>query len=479
MSGNAKASPGASPGPSPAVSPAASAGTPASATTTAGAGAPTAEMEILLRRVERERQARKQAEQLLEHKSGELYEANQRLQGHTARLELAVQERTRAMEEALSAMQEALRAKNEFLAVVSHEIRTPMNGVLGTAQLLQMTEMTEEQCRYVEAIQSSGETLLALINDILDLSKLDSGKVYLDTRPLHLRGLVKEVVELLRAQAQKKDLYLDTEIATEVPEWMMGDVHRIKQILTNLVGNAIKFTQHGGVRVAMHMQQKAQVLVCQVHDTGIGIAPDRVEHLFEKFSQVDSSITRRQGGTGLGLAISKKLVEGMGGVIGVESKRHQGSIFTFRIPCTPAEPTLERRVLAEVGLKTAAGLRVLLVEDNAVNQMLALGMLQKLGCQADLAENGQEALQKVGAGYDLVLMDMQMPRMDGLTATRAIRQMQLARQPYIVALTANAMESDRQLCLAAGMNDFLAKPFKAAELQEKLSDAATAAAATA
>ena len=463
----------------------ASVGTPSAAAAMAGTSArspsatPSSEVEILLRRVERERQARKQAEQLLELKSAEQYEVNQRVQAETARLELAVQERTRAMEEAARAMQEALRAKNEFLAVVSHEIRTPMNGVLGTAQLLQMTEMTEEQRRYVEAIQSSGETLLALINDILDLSKLDSGKVYLDQRPLHLRGVVKEVIELLRAQAQKKDLYLDTEIATEVPEWMTGDSHRIKQILTNLVGNAIKFTQHGGVRVAMHVQQNGEVLVCQVQDTGIGIPPDRVEHLFEKFSQVDSSITRRHGGTGLGLAICKKLVEGMGGVISVESKRHQGSIFTFRIPCSAAEPTLDRRLTADVALKTPAGLRVLLVEDNAVNQMLALGMLEKLGCQADLAENGQEALDKIVAGYDLVLMDMQMPRMDGVTATRVIREMQLAPQPYIVALTANAMESDRQLCLAAGMNDFLAKPFKAAELQEKLSDAVTARSAKA
>jgi CheY-like chemotaxis protein len=169
----------------------------------------------------------------------------------------------------------------------------------------------------------------------------------------------------------------------------------------------------------------------------------------------------------------------MGGVISVESKRHQGSIFTFRIPCSAAEPTLDRRLTADVALKTPAGLRVLLVEDNAVTQMLALGMLEKLGCQADLAENGQEALDKIVAGYDLVLMDMQMPRMDGVTATRVIREMQLAPQPYIVALTANAMESDRQLCLAAGMNDFLAKPFKAAELQEKLSDAVTARSAKA
>jgi len=442
----------------------------------AASGSPAAETEILLRRVERERQARKQAEQLLEHKSAELSEANQRLQAHTARLELAVQERTRTMEDALKAMQDALRAKNEFLAVVSHEIRTPMNGVLGTAQLLQMTEMSEEQRRYVEAIESSGETLLALINDILDLSKLDSGKVYLDARPLQLHALIKEVSELLRAQAQKKDLYLDTEIAADVPEWMAGDAHRIKQIFTNLVGNAIKFTQHGGVRIAVHTQQNGQVLACQVQDTGIGIPPDRVDRLFEKFSQVDSSITRRNGGTGLGLAICKKLVEGMGGVIGVESKRHQGSIFTFRIPLAAAEPPAEKRAPAAGALKTPAGLRILLVEDNAVNQMLALGMLQKLGCKANLAENGEEALEKIGEGYDLVLMDMQMPKLDGVAATRAIRQMTLAHQPYIVALTANAMESDRQLCLSAGMNDFLAKPFKAAELQEKLSDAAAAAA---
>ena len=448
---------------------------PMSAAARASNGNPTGEMEIVLRRVERERQARKQAEQLLEHKSAELSEANQQLQAHTAHLERAVQERTRAMEEALAAMQEALRAKNEFLAVVSHEIRTPMNGVLGTAQLLQMTEMSEEQQRYVAAIQSSGETLLALINDILDWSKLDSGKVSMDLRPLQLASLVKEVVELLRAQAQKKDLYLDTEIAADVPQWIAGDAHRIKQIVTNLVGNAIKFTQHGGVRIAIHTQQNDQVLVCQVQDSGIGIAPDGLARLFEKFSQVDTSITRRNGGTGLGLAICRKLVEGMGGTIGVESKRHQGSTFTFRIPLTRAEPPAEKRAPAEDRLKTPAGLRILLVEDNAVNQMLALGMLQKLGCKAMLAENGQEALEKIGQGYDLVLMDMQMPKMDGVTATRAIRQMQLARQPYIVALTANAMESDRQLCLAAGMNDFLAKPFKAVELQEKLSDAATAA----
>jgi signal transduction histidine kinase/ActR/RegA family two-component response regulator len=436
---------------------------------TTGSGA--ADMEILLRRVERERNARKQAEQLLEHKSRELYEANQQLQAQAARLELTVLERTRALEEALAAMQDALRAKGEFLAVVSHEIRTPMNGMLGMAQLLQMTELSEEQRRYVDTIQTSGETLLAIINDILDMSKLDSGKVRLDARPVQPRVIAREVADLLGAQAQTKGLYLDTEIAGDVPVWISGDGTRLKQIITNLVGNALKFTHHGGVRVAMKMVQDGKVLECQVQDTGIGIPPDKVHRLFERFSQVDSSINRRYGGTGLGLVICKHLVEAMGGVIGAQSRQHQGSIFTFRIPVTPAQAPAAAVPAADPPA-ASCGARILLVEDNAVNQMLAMGMLQKLGCVADLARDGEEALDKVRRiEYDVVLMDMQMPRMDGLTATRAIRSMPLRRQPHIVALTANAMESDRELCLGAGMNDFLAKPFKAGELQEKIAAA--------
>ena len=426
------------------------------------------EMEILLRRVERERHARKQAEQLLERKSLELYEFNQRLQAQAAKLEIAVQERTRALESAVVKMQEALRTKGEFLAVVSHEIRTPMNGVLGMAQLLQMTELTEEQKRYVETIQTSGETLLTIINDILDLSKLDAGSVRLDTRPVELREVVKEVVDLLGAQAQKKSLYLDMEIGADVPAWIRGDATRLKQVLTNLVGNALKFTHFGGVRVAMRTLQQGEALECQVQDTGIGIPPDKVDRLFEKFSQIDSSITRRYGGTGLGLVICKRLVEGMGGQIRAESKQREGSTFTFVIPLTAADAPAKVPPPGQIAL-TATNLKILLVEDNAVNQMLALGMLQKLGLNADLATDGAEALERVrDRAYDVILMDMQMPRMDGLTATRAIRAMPEIRQPRIVALTANAMESDRDACLAAGMDDFLSKPFKAAELQEKL-----------
>ncbi len=425
-------------------------------------------MEILLRRVERERQARKQAEQLLERKSLELYESNQRLQAQAAKLELTVQERTRALEEAAGRMQDALRTKGEFLAVVSHEIRTPMNGVLGMAQLLQMTDLTDEQKRYVETIQTSGETLLTIINDILDLSKLDAGSVHLDARPVDLRAVAKEVADLLGAQAQKKNLYLDVEIGADIPAWIKGDATRLKQILTNLVGNAIKFTHAGGVRIAMRTLPQGPSLECQVQDTGIGIPPDKVDRLFEKFSQVDSSITRRYGGTGLGLVICKRLVEGMGGQIRAESKQREGSTFTFVIPLTATDPPGQAAPQGRAA-QPATKLKILLVEDNAVNQMLALGMLQKLGLNADLATDGAEAVERVReTSYDLILMDMQMPRMDGLTATRAIRAMSDLRQPRIVALTANAMESDREACLAAGMDDFLSKPFKAAELQEKL-----------
>ena len=435
----------------------------------------TPQIEILLRRVERERHARKQAEQLLENRSMELYEANQRLQAHAAELERIVHDRTRALEQALAVVEESLRAKGEFLAVVSHEIRTPMNGVLGMAQLLLMTPLTDEQKSYADTIRSSGEILLALINDILDLSKMESGKVSLDARPVDVRAVVNDVTQLLSGQALPKKLSLKTDVAPEVPAWFRGDATRLKQIFLNLVGNAIKFTHRDGVRVEVSSFDNGGWIECRVKDTGIGIPPDRVGRLFEKFSQVDSSITRRYGGTGLGLAICKRLVEGMGGSIAVESKHYQGSTFTFRIPAIPSEPPREVKAVAQAGPRSVAQLQILLVEDNLVNQMLAMTMLQKLGFAADLAKDGEEGVEKVRTGgYDLVLMDMQMPRMDGLSATRAIRSLPGIRQPRIVALTANAMDSDRQACLDAGMNDFLSKPFQVTELQEKL-DAASPA----
>jgi signal transduction histidine kinase/ActR/RegA family two-component response regulator len=440
-----------------------------------GSSPATSETEILLRRVDRERRARKQAEQLLEHKSLELYQANQRLQAHAAELERTVHERTRALEHALQVVEDSLRAKGEFLAVVSHEIRTPMNGVLGMAQLLMMTELTEEQRRYAETIRSSGEILLALINDILDLSKLESGKVSITAKPIDVRMIVDEVIQLMSGQAQQKKLTLRAHTADDVPKWLRGDGMRLKQIFLNLIGNAVKFTQRGSVRVELLTAENGAWLECKVKDTGIGIPPDRAGRLFEKFSQVDSSINRRYGGTGLGLAICKRLVEGMGGTIGLESKPYHGSTFYFRIPAIPTDAPTQTSADRAIAPRTLADLRILLVEDNAVNQMLALGMLQKLGAKADLAADGIEALERVRRGtYDLVLMDMQMPRMDGIAATRAIRGLTEIRQPRIVALTANAMEGDREACIDAGMNDFLTKPFQAFDLQEKLEAAAAA-----
>ena len=361
----------------------------------------------------------------------------------------------------------ARRATSEFLAVVSHEIRTPMNGVLGMVQLLQMTALSEEQRRYVDVIQTSGETLLAIINDILDMSKLEAGKFKLQNRPFEPRAVAREVGDLLKAQAQSKRLFLDVEIAPDMPQRLHGDGLRVTQILTNLVGNALKFTHHGGVSVSMRMAEGG-ILECSVQDSGIGIPPDKVDTLFQRFSQVDSSINRRYGGTGLGLAICKHLVEAMGGQIGVRSRMHEGSVFTVRIP---AEATREEHAGPAAGAPAARrrDLRILLVENNSVNQLLAMTMLNKMGYQGDLAVDGVEALERVkSVPYDVVLMDMQMPRMDGLSATRAIRQLPLPHQPRIVALTANAMDLDRQVCLQAGMDDFLAKPFKAAELQDKL-----------
>jgi CheY-like chemotaxis protein len=242
----------------------------------------------------------------------------------------------------------------------------------------------------------------------------------------------------------------------------------------NLVGNAIKFTHRGSVRIEVVSIEHGTWIQCSVKDTGIGIPPDRVGKLFEKFSQVDSSISRRHGGTGLGLAICKRLVEGMGGSIGVESKHYGGSTFTFRIPAIPAQPPQQNPTARASPRPALTDLRILLVEDNGVNQMLAMSMLRKLGASADLAQDGQECVDKVRSGdYHLVLMDIQMPRMDGVAATRAIRALPGIRQPRIVALTANAMESDRQICLDAGMEDFLSKPFQVSDLQDRLETAAS------
>ncbi|MBC7906242.1 MAG: response regulator [Rhodospirillaceae bacterium] len=351
----------------------------------------------------------------------------------------------------------AARSKSEFLAVMSHEIRTPMNGIIGMARLMLDEGMAAGQRTRLETLRHSAEALLAILDDILDFSKLEAGRLDYERIAFRPAELVEEVVGLLRPHATSKGLDFAIQVADELPPWVLGDPGRLRQILLNLSGNAVKFTEAGTVTV--HAGTEGDWLEFSVIDTGIGLDDAQRERLFQSFSQADATISRRYGGTGLGLAISKRLVEGQGGVIGVDSEPGKGSRFWFRLPLVAAlEPSVFNLGQPAVDLRP---LTVLLAEDNAINQMVARGFLQRAGHCVVVANNGAEAVELVSAGgvFDLVLMDMQMPEMDGLEATRAIRAMsgRAATLP-IIALTANAMQSDEERCRAAGMNDYVAKP---------------------
>lgn len=373
----------------------------------------------------------------------------------------------------------ASQAKSDFLAQISHEIRTPMNAIIGMSELVALTKLDEKQKDYVRNIQISGNVLMTLLNDVLDLSKIEAGKVDLESIEFTPREIFRNVEAIAGPKAREKGLEFCLKGVESLPEALTGDPTRLSQILINLTNNAVKFTDKGSITVSVKGEEQARgrmALYCTVTDTGVGMTTDQQSRLFKAFSQADETITRKYGGTGLGLAICKQLVDLMGGVIWVESAQGQGSSFHFRLPykydasaqAKPAEVTPSPEE-ANNDLGASPDMRILLVEDNEINQVLAQNMLEPLGVHTDIASSGEEALDHInGQAYDLILMDLNMPGMNGIETTQAVRANPAYASVPIIALTASTTVDDIEACLDGGMDDHLAKPFKPDALYEML-----------